>query len=136
MLIAGHETTAATLAGTLAFLAAYSTEQDIVFQEISKVLADSDGTLSFEDYNQLPKTRSAFVEATRMIPPGSFMLRESTEDTIIQVPTAGEDGVYRDEGIAIPKGTVIIADMVGIREYTDQADVGSFTNPKPTISRL
>jgi cytochrome P450 len=130
MLMAGHETTAATLAGTLAFLAGYSSEQEIVFQEIKEVVADSpDGTLPIEHYNRLPKTRSAFVEATRMIPPGYFILRESTEDTVIQVPTAGEDGVYRDDAVTMPKGTVVVADVVGLRKYNSHACISSSGRP-------
>lgn len=125
------------MAGTLGFLAGYPTEQEIVLQEIREAVADSpDGSLSFEDYNRLPKTRCAFLEAVRMIPPGYFILRESVEDTILRVPTAGEDGVYREEGVALPKGTVVVADVIGIREYNNQHGVNRLLNRDQQHSRL
>lgn len=43
------------------------------------------------------------------------MTREAWEDTVLQVPNLnGQEGFA---SIAVPKGTHIIVDVVGIREY-------------------
>jgi hypothetical protein len=118
MYFAGHETTASILAATFCFLAAYQREQDIVFEEIQSITKETvDGQLGFDQYDSLFKTRSAFVEALRMFPAGSLLLRETREDTILYVPAGtDEHGNVIEESVPVPKGTVIAGDMIGMRE--------------------
>lgn len=129
MLFAGHETTASTLAATLAFLAANPAEQAIVYNEIQQFV-QSTGTnnLTFDQYDSLPKVRAAFVEALRMIPAGSLLIREAREDGVLrasvpfpQTPnlTSGEkpNGGFMEKPIPIVKGTLMIGDMIGVRKY-------------------
>lgn len=120
MFFAGHETTAGALAATLCFLASHKEEQDIVFEEIQRLSKeDVEETLDFGSYESFYKTRSAFAEALRMFPAGSMVIRETREDTILHVP-AGTDaaGNVIEEPVAVPKGTTIVADMVGIRVFS------------------
>ena len=114
MFFAGHETTATVMVATLCFLASHKEEQEIVLEEIRSLV--SDGELPFAHYESLVKTRSAFVEALRMIPAGSLLVRESRDDTILHVP-AGMDANENmiQEAVPIPKGTTVIVDMIGIR---------------------
>jgi len=111
MLFAGHETTAYTLAATLGLLALNQDSQDEVYQQIEEVIGH-DRDPEIEDYHNLNKVLAAFFEALRLFPSGHLMIREATEDTIIQIPNPrGEEG---NTSMAIPKGQVVVVDMVGI----------------------
>lgn len=124
MLFAGHETTANTLATTLAFLALHPKEQSIVYNEISQVI-EKNGTkdLRIEAYEELIKTRSVFLEALRLISPGTMLIRHLSEDTTLRITQPvgasqhGEKG-FIEKDIVIEAGQVVISDMVGIRKYS------------------
>lgn len=116
MFFAGHESTAGAIISTLCHLAAYTDEQAIVTEEIQHVLWECGGSLTFNDYDSLVKTRSAFIEGLRMFPPGNFLIRECTEDTVVKIPLVDEGGATREKIMPLPAGTTLIADMVGIRE--------------------
>ncbi|KAF9258180.1 cytochrome P450 [Marasmius fiardii PR-910] len=111
MLFAGHETTANTLATTLAFLSLDQDAQDEVVQQIVDAVGyERDPT--FEDYNNLNKVLAAFYEALRLFPAGYAMLRVMGEDAVIPIPNPrGQEGT---QPCAIQKGTWVIADMIGI----------------------
>jgi len=119
MYFAGKETAASVLATTFCFLAVYGNEQDIVLEEIQMAVKESTGgELQFEQYESLVKTRSAFIEALRMIPAGAFTLREARDDTILHVPAGVDaDGKLIEETISVPKGTLIGADFIGMRSF-------------------
>jgi cytochrome P450 len=71
--------------------------------------------LTFDAYDDLPKTRAALVEALRMYPAGNVLIRESTEDCVLQVPYTSEDGSRTEKSMHVPKGTVVVGDMIGMR---------------------
>jgi hypothetical protein len=71
--------------------------------------------LPVEAYDYLPKTRAALVEALRMYPAGNVLIRESTEDSVLQIPYTSEDGSRTEQSMHVPKGTVIVGDMIGMR---------------------
>lgn len=123
MYFAGHESTATSIAAALCLLASHKKEQEDVFEEIQQVVKDSDnGALNFETYASLVKTRSVFVEAVRMYPAGSVLIRETREDTILQVPSGTDaNGNLIEQAVPIPKGTCVIGDMVGIREFPSRS---------------
>ncbi|KIK52839.1 hypothetical protein GYMLUDRAFT_49677 [Collybiopsis luxurians FD-317 M1] len=112
MLFAGHETTANTLAATLGLLALHQDVQDEVFEEIKQVVG-FDRDPDFEDYNSLNKVQSAFFEAVRLFPAGQIMVRQASEDTVIQIPNPrGEEGT---RSIVVSKGQEVVVDMVGLQ---------------------
>lgn len=116
MYFAGHETTASVLAATLCMLAVHKEEQDIVLEEIQKISEQcADETLGFDQYDSLVRTRSCFVEALRMFPAGTLVLREAREDTILHVPGIDANGRATEEALHVSKGTIIGGDMVGIQ---------------------
>ncbi|KAG7097880.1 hypothetical protein E1B28_005192 [Marasmius oreades] len=111
MLFAGHETTANTLATTLAFLSLHQDAQDEVVQQIIEVVG-YDRNPAFEDYNKLNKVLAAFYEALRFFPAGYLMLRVMGEDAVIPIPNPrGQEGT---QPCPIPKGTWVVVDMVGV----------------------
>lgn len=122
MLFAGHETTAHTLAATLGFLGLYpDIQQEVLEQIISVVGWDRDPV--FEDYAQLDKVLAVFYEALRMFPAGHILIREATEDTVLQIPNPpGQEGTTP---FPVPKGVQIMVDMVGVQynpRYFDEPE--------------
>ncbi|KAL0572355.1 hypothetical protein V5O48_009611 [Marasmius crinis-equi] len=111
MLFAGHETTANTLAATLALLAINPEAQDEVLKHIIDVVGwDRDPT--FADYNDLNKVLAAFFEALRLFPPAYMMIRAATEDIVLDIPKPrGEEGV---QPCHVPKGVWTVVDMIGM----------------------
>ncbi|KAJ7590446.1 cytochrome P450 [Mycena floridula] len=122
LLFAGHETTAHTLAATLGMLAIHEDIQESVYEEIMTVVGPDRDPL-FEDYANLIKVLSSFYEALRMFPAGHLMIREATEDTVLQIPNPpGEEGTT---AMPIPKGVQIVVDMIGVQNnprYFDEPE--------------
>jgi cytochrome P450 len=117
MFFAGHDTTASTIAATFCMLAYHPSEQAIVYEEIQSIAKSNGGQIAFEHYESLSKTRSAFVEALRMFPSGHLLIRVATEDTVLAVPTLRDDGSMYEKNTPMPKGTIMIGDMIGMREF-------------------
>ncbi|KAJ7753634.1 cytochrome P450 [Mycena maculata] len=110
LLVAGHETTAHTLAATLGFMAIHDDIQDEVLAQITDVVS-ADRDPQFEDYSKLDKVLAIFYESARMFPAGHVLIREATEDTVLNIPNpVGEEG---SKTVPIPKGTQIMVDMIG-----------------------
>ncbi|TFK72487.1 cytochrome P450 [Pluteus cervinus] len=124
MLLAGHETTAHTLAATLGFLAIHDEIQEDVHEEVMSVFGRRDPVTSlflvFNDFTKLEKVVSVFYEALRLFPAGFVLIRRATEDTVLQVPNpVGQEGTT---SVPIQKGTDAIVDMIGIQNNTRYFD--------------
>ncbi|TFK59164.1 cytochrome P450 [Pluteus cervinus] len=121
MLLAGHETTAHSVAATLGLLALHEDIQDEVHEEIMSVIGHRDSALS--DFTKLEKVVSAFYEAIRMFPPGFVLVRHATEDTVLHLPNpVGQEGTT---SLPIQKGTRLIVDVIGIQynpRYFDEPE--------------
>ncbi|MFG2136858.1 cytochrome P450 [Streptomyces sp. NPDC048650] len=92
-LLAGHETTATSLAFTLHLLARHPKEQERVREEIDRVLADRTPTAA--DLDRLPYLTQALKEAMRLYPAAPVISRRAVEGTEIggfRIP-AGADVV-------------------------------------------
>ncbi|KAG6901989.1 hypothetical protein C0995_005948 [Termitomyces sp. Mi166 len=107
MLFAGHdfsypETTAHTLAATLGFLSLYQDIQEEVLEQIISVVG----------WDRDPMTAA-----------GHIMIREATEDTVLQVPNPpGQEGTTP---FPVPKGVQVIVDMIGVQynpRYFDEPE--------------
>jgi cytochrome P450 len=122
MLIAGHETTAYSLAATFGFLASSNDVQDEIFEHIISIVG-YDRAPDFDDFAKLDKVLAAFYEAVRMLPGGHLMIREAVEDTILEIPKPhGQVGTTM---IPVPKGLQVIIDMVGVHynpRYFDEPE--------------
>ncbi|KAF7316337.1 hypothetical protein MIND_00152500 [Mycena indigotica] len=142
LMFAGHETTAHTLAATLGFMALHQDIQEEVLQQILEIVGSERDPVSiviflmkrvinvqiFDDYGKLDKVLAIFYEAARMFPAGHVLIREASEDTILQVQNpVGEEGTT---SVPIQKGTQarfqLIVDMIGLQynpRYFDQPEV-------------
>ncbi|KAF8994051.1 cytochrome P450 [Cyathus striatus] len=110
MLLAGHETTAQSLAITLACLARYPERQQEVYEQIISVVGN-DRDPTFEDMPKLNKVQACFYEALRMFPIAFAVTRDALEDGILNLSQSTDDGIT---SIAVRKGTHIIVDLIGL----------------------
>ncbi|CAK5261847.1 unnamed protein product [Mycena citricolor] len=112
LMFAGHETTAQSLASTLAYLALDESLQDELLNHILDVVGPS-GDPVYEDHHKLNKIAAAFFEGTRLFPSAQVLIRQATEDTLLTVQNAlGEEGTRK---IPVTQGTLAIVDMVGVQ---------------------
>ncbi|KAN0125404.1 Cytochrome P450 [Lactarius tabidus] len=106
-LLAGHETTAHTLCFAFAALALFPDVQERLYQQIKGIMADLDGTPTYEDMNRLTLSLAVLYETLRMFPPGSSVPKKAAEDTNLTVNNA--DGGKTT--FPIPAGTEIYFHM-------------------------
>ena len=97
-LIAGQETTANTLASS--FLEIGKNKEIFIKarHEIDRVLGERN-QITYQDANDLKYCNSIFKEALRLYPPVPSVLRESTEEMVIN-------------GYTIPKGTFLDVSLI------------------------
>jgi cytochrome P450 len=95
LLLAGHETTAASLAWTLMLLSRYPAARDRLENEVDEVLGGREPKA--EDVDDLPWTKAVLSEAMRLYPPAWTIERDAVESDDIA-------GVYVPAGstIAVP----------------------------------
>ncbi|EGN98796.1 hypothetical protein SERLA73DRAFT_54040, partial [Serpula lacrymans var. lacrymans S7.3] len=113
LLSAGHETTAYTLAATLALLALNPTIQSEVVEHIQEIVGEREPT--FQDYAKLDKVLGAFYEGLRMFPAGALVIREARQDTTLVYPRINSSGNEESIFLPVAKGTHILVDMVGVQ---------------------
>lgn len=108
-LIAGHETTAHTLAFSLALLALYPDEQEKVYQQVKSVLPNGE-VPSYDDRNKLDRCIAAYYETMRLVPPVTNVPKVSARDTTLTIHDA------RGEKVVIPvqAGTQVAMDIAGL----------------------
>ncbi|KAF9531001.1 cytochrome P450 [Crepidotus variabilis] len=112
MLFAGHESTAHSLAAAIGLLSAHQDIQEEIYQQVLSVCG-TDGEPTFEDYDKLDKVLAVFYEAVRLFPAAHVLIRSAWEDTVLHIPKCeGQEG---RTDVAIPEGTTVIVDMVGIQ---------------------
>jgi cytochrome P450 len=88
LFLAGHETSASTLAWALYLLACQPELQQQVREEISAAWGDRDP--AYGDTRQLALTQAVFRETLRLYPPISFYLRESAAPACLREKPVGQ----------------------------------------------
>ncbi|KAF9530338.1 cytochrome P450 [Crepidotus variabilis] len=101
-LLAGHETTAHTLAFAFALLALYPEEQDKVHQQINSLLTEG-ASLSYEDMPKFTYSMAVLYETLRMFPAVIYIPKVAAEDTVLRSTTENGDPI----SLSVPKGTSI-----------------------------
>ncbi|KAL0575905.1 hypothetical protein V5O48_006078 [Marasmius crinis-equi] len=108
-LLAGHETTAHTLAFTFGLLAFYQEEQELLYQQIKSIIPD--GRIpTYEEMPLFTQSMAVFYETLRMFPPVCGVPKVSAEDTTLVAENAsGETKV-----VPVPAGSPITLSVVGL----------------------
>ncbi|KAF9039207.1 cytochrome P450 [Panaeolus papilionaceus] len=101
-LLAGHETSAHTLAFALALLSLYPEEQEAMFEHIKSVSPDG-RPLTYEQMPQLTYSLAVLNETLRMCPPVVNIPKVAAEDTTLTVGNMNGEKLI----IPVPKGTKV-----------------------------
>ncbi|EJD46149.1 cytochrome P450 [Auricularia subglabra TFB-10046 SS5] len=114
-LIAGHETTAHTLAHAFALLALYEDEQEKLYQEVQSAIGPNpEAVLTYDDMSKLPYALAIIYEALRMFPPVSTIAKYAAEDTIFTTTATRADGSHYAKTVAVPQGTPLAISIIGL----------------------
>ncbi|PBK63872.1 614/534 cytochrome P450 [Armillaria solidipes] len=107
-LVAGHETTGHTLALTLALLALYPDQQEILYRHIKSIVLDGRNP-TYEEMPLFTHSLAAFYETLRLFPPVTIP-KTSVQDTVfVSINKAGER-----KTIPVPQGSILRFDVVGL----------------------
>jgi len=102
LMIAGHETTAHTLAFTFGLLALYPEVQEELYQQVKSVVPE--GRLpEYSDMNALKYPLAVIHETLRMFPPVPLIPKISAEDTTLVTTNAEGEKIV----LPVPAGTVV-----------------------------
>lgn len=91
MLTAGVDTTSVAMATVMYCLAKNPDKQEILRQEIDRILPDKNETLNSSSFNNVPYLRAVVKEALRLVPVVNGNIRAAGENLVLQ-------------GYQIPKG--------------------------------
>lgn len=112
LLLAGHETTANTLAFACHLLAHHPEVQERLAAEVEPVCAEA--LPGFADVERLPLARAVMAEALRLYPPSWTMGRQAVRDVDV-------------DGLGVPSGTVVfVSQWVVHRDPRWWDDPGAF----------
>ncbi|KZV87709.1 cytochrome P450 [Exidia glandulosa HHB12029] len=112
-LVAGHETTAHTLAFTFGLLAVYQDIQEKLYQHI-KSLSPDGRTPDYEDMPKFTYALAVFYETLRMYTPIPIVAKYSVEDTTLNTLKIRPDGTYEPASVFIPKDATISLDLASV----------------------
>ncbi|KAK0188569.1 cytochrome P450 [Armillaria mellea] len=108
-LLAGHETTAHTLAFAFALLALYPNQQETLYRHIMTIIPDGRNP-TYEEMPFFTHSVAVFYENLRLFPPVAVIPKMSAEDTVlVSTNKAGEC-----KTIPVPQGTIVSIDVAGL----------------------
>ncbi|KAG7445093.1 cytochrome P450 [Guyanagaster necrorhizus] len=108
-LLAGHETTAHTLAFTFALLGLYPDQQEILYRHIKSIIPNGRNP-TFEEMPLFTHSIAVLYEALRLFPSVPPIPKISAEDTVfVSTNKAGER-----KTIPVPQGAMITIDVAGL----------------------
>ncbi|KAF8688416.1 cytochrome P450, partial [Rhizoctonia solani] len=110
-LFAGHETTAHSLAFTLALLSVYPEEQRKVIEEIERLQKERDDFQGYEDLPKYTYTQAVWYETLRLYPIGPELPRRAGFDTsLTYIPHDSKQPAT----ISIKNGSQVIINVPGL----------------------
>ncbi|PVF97230.1 cytochrome P450 [Serendipita vermifera] len=102
-LIAGHETTAHSLAFAMGLLAMYPEVQEKLYAFVVKNVSDPSGAPSYSELSSLSYVNAVFYETLRLFPPVTLIPKRSAENTTLKtVNSKGEPVV-----VPVPRGSFV-----------------------------
>ncbi|KAF8686403.1 cytochrome P450 family protein [Rhizoctonia solani] len=128
-LIAGHETTAHTLAIILALLALYPQAQDKIVKQVRE-LEHEYGKLSYSHIHQLTYTMAVIYETLRLFPTVPMIPKMATADTTLMVGLPPDNRT-----IHVPKSMTVHIQLTGLHynpsywESPEEFDPERFMDP-------
>lgn len=101
ILIAGSDTTAMAIFGTLLMLAINPKHQERVIEELRSIFETEDCDVTLEHLNDMKYTERAIKESMRLLPPSPFIARQNSVE--IELPKG-----------TLPKNSVIIVNTLSL----------------------
>ncbi|KAK0504462.1 cytochrome P450 [Armillaria luteobubalina] len=110
--LAGHETTANTMAWLLYELSLHPEDQAKIREEIARTKSNAQGALTSNEYDSMVWLNACIKEALRFHPLAHALYRKSSQDDILPLaePITTSNGKICSE-IHIPKGQTIMASI-------------------------
>ncbi|KAK0186135.1 cytochrome P450 [Armillaria mellea] len=111
-IIAGHDTTANTMAWLLYELSLHPEDQAKIREEIARTKEDTLGAFTSNDYDSMIWLNACIKEALRLHPLVYGLFRESAQDDILPLaePLTTSDGKLCSQ-IPIPKGQIVMTSI-------------------------
>lgn len=110
--LAGHETSAHTLAFCFGLLALHPEVQDHIYGEANQVWTSVDDNASaLTDFNKLDYTLAVIRETLRLFPAELKVIRVSTRDTSLPSLKRQVDGSWAPENVDVPRGTTCVINI-------------------------
>ncbi|KAG8764895.1 hypothetical protein FRC15_007343, partial [Serendipita sp. 397] len=109
-LIAGHETTAHSLAFCLGFLALYPDIQQKVFEHIRERVADPYGSITYEELNSVPMVLAVLYETLRIFPAVTSIPRVCVSETTLRSVKSNGETI----AVPIPAGGIVNVATAGV----------------------
>ncbi|KAJ9113869.1 hypothetical protein QFC19_000062 [Naganishia cerealis] len=119
--LAGHETSAHSLAFAIAYLAIHQDKQAWLYEELLEVFP-ADHVPTYQDYSRLPRTLAVIYETLRLHPAVVYIPKYATEDTWLPDEPDDEelvDGQGEAKRVFVPKGTQCGIDTVGLHRHRE-----------------
>lgn len=114
-LLAGHDTTAHTLAFTFGLLALYPEIQDELYRSIVEVLPTERDELTYESVASLEYCLAVFMETLRIYPSVVVVPKYSMDNTLVPVSTFSTDGGKSEAAgrkqVMLPKYAEVLIDV-------------------------
>ncbi|EJD03717.1 cytochrome P450 [Fomitiporia mediterranea MF3/22] len=118
-LLAGHETTAHTLAFTFALLALYQNEQEQLYQQIRTIIPEGQEPV-YEDMHLLTRSMAVFYETLRLFPPVNIIPKVPLEETTLSFSSAIANGeqhgseIRKQKTVRVPKNARVHIHVPGL----------------------
>jgi len=112
-LLAGHETTAHTLAFALGLLACYPDEQQKLYDHIQSVLGGNRPP-TYEDVRNLTRPLAVMLETLRLFPPIIRMPKKAANDTTLSIHVSSGEFEGQRKSVFIPKGSYVFLNAIGM----------------------
>lgn len=117
-LLAGHDTTAHTLAFTFGLLALYPQIQQELFSSVIEALPSLQDELTYEKVGELHYALAVFMETLRVYPSVVVVPKYSMENTLVPVSSFSIDGGQSraevTKNVLIPQWAEVMIDVPGL----------------------
>lgn len=124
-MLAGHETTAHTLAFTFGLLALHPDYQETVYQQIKSIVPDNRPPM-YEEMNSLTECMAVLYETLRLFPPTATIPKIAAEDTyLVTIDRAGNRVV-----VPVPCGTALHLNVIALHHNPRYWDNPSAFKPE------
>ncbi|EJD46415.1 614/534 cytochrome P450 [Auricularia subglabra TFB-10046 SS5] len=116
-LVAGHETTAHTLAFTFGLLALYQDEQEKLYEHIISIIGKEGDIPGYEEMNNFTRCLAVMYETLRLFPTVVGVGKYTAEDTTVTTTATRPDGTHYARPVFIAANTPMELSITGMHYH-------------------